>query len=439
MSDLEDDFDKEEEEDVEEEEEEEEAGPEDEYYKGKEAKADKDKIKHFEEVIKLEGKKPAEWGFKAQKRLVKIYFKQNNFPKMMKHYRDLLTYVKSAVTRNVSEKVINGILDLVSTSDSMELLQDFYEATLATLRDTKNDRLWFKTQLKLANLYYARKNYPSMSKITRELQQGCLRPDGTVDPNKGSQLLEILALEIQMYTDTKNNKKLKEIYERSLGVKNALIHPRIMGTIRECGGKMHMYERDFRGAATDFFEAFRSFDEAGSPRRILSLKYLILASMMSQSDINPMTAQETRAFKDDPQIVALTDLIEAYQASNIARFEGILNDPTKKESIMGDAFIRSYIEDLLKNIRVAKLKNLLRPYTTIRIPFISEQISTPVNEVESLLVALILDNQIYGRIDQINQILILEDKNQSNRKYQAMTRWANTVLGLRSNLASKIM
>lgn len=34
-----------------------------------------------------------------------------------------------------------------------------------------------------------------------------------------------------------------------------------MGVIRECGGKMHMHERAWADAATDFFEAFKSYDE----------------------------------------------------------------------------------------------------------------------------------------------------------------------------------
>ena len=33
---------------------------------------------------------------------------------------------------------------------------------------------------------------------------------------KGTQLLEVYALEIQMYTAQKNNKKLKAVYEKSL-------------------------------------------------------------------------------------------------------------------------------------------------------------------------------------------------------------------------------
>ena len=41
---------------------------------------------------------------------------QNNYIEMMKRYKQLLTYIKSAVTRNYSEKSINSILDYISTS-----------------------------------------------------------------------------------------------------------------------------------------------------------------------------------------------------------------------------------------------------------------------------------------------------------------------------------
>ena len=62
------------------------------------------------------------------------------------------------------------------------------------------------------------------------------------------------ALEIQVYTEQKDTKKLGELYHKALTIKSAIPHPRIMGVIRECGGKMHMHERDWEKAATDFFE-----------------------------------------------------------------------------------------------------------------------------------------------------------------------------------------
>lgn len=152
----------------------------------------------------------------------------------------MLTYIKTAVTRNHSEKSINSILDYISTSKNMELLQNFYETTLEALKDAKNDRLWFKTNTKLGKLYYDREEFNKLSKILKQLHQSCKTDDGEDDLKKGTQLLEIYALEIQMYTTQKNNKKLKALYEQSLHIKSAIPHPLIMGVIRECGGKMHL-------------------------------------------------------------------------------------------------------------------------------------------------------------------------------------------------------
>lgn len=39
---------------------------------------------------------------------------------------------------------------------------------------------------------------------------------------------------------------------------------------------------------------------------------------------------------------------------------------------MGDAFIRAYIDDVLRNIRTQVLIKLIKPYTSIEITFISK-------------------------------------------------------------------
>lgn len=49
--------------------------------------------------------------------------------------------------------------------------------------------------------------------------------------------------------------------------------------ISECGGKMHLREGAYEKAHTDFFEAFKNYDESGSSRRTTCLKYLVLANM----------------------------------------------------------------------------------------------------------------------------------------------------------------
>lgn len=59
----------------------------------------------------------------------------------MDAYREMLTYIKSAVTRNYSEKCINNIMDFVSgsASQNFSLLQEFYQTTLKALEEAKNE------------------------------------------------------------------------------------------------------------------------------------------------------------------------------------------------------------------------------------------------------------------------------------------------------------
>lgn len=352
--------------------------------------------------------------------MIKINFKLGNYDEMMNRYKQLLSYIKSAVTRNYSEKSINSILDYISTSHRMELLQEFYETTLDALKDAKNDRLWFKTNTKLGKLYFDRGDFKRLSTILKQLHLSCQNEDGSDDLKKGTQLLEIYALEIQMYTVRKNNKELKKLYNQSLHIKSAIPHPIIMGVIRECGGKMHLREGEYEKAHTDFFEAFKNYDESGSQRRSTCLKYLVLASMLMKSDINPFDSQEAKPYKNDPEILAMTNLVTAYQNNDIVGFEKILN--CNRNSIMDDMFIKEHIEDLLKNIRTQVLTRFVKPYTRVRLDLISDELSLSVGEVVDLLVSCILDGTIKGSIDEINDVLELTNPSQNNAKYSAMDK-----------------
>ncbi|THD26182.1 COP9 constitutive photomorphogenic subunit 2 [Fasciola gigantica] len=394
-------------------------------------------LEEFQKVLDIEatGAK-GDWGFRALKQMIKINFKLGRFPEMMVNYKTLLTYIKSAVTRNYSEKSINSILDYVSTSKQMDLLQQFYTTTLDALKEAKNERLWFKTNTKLGKLYLEQGDYIQLQRIVKELRESCQTNEGEDDLKKGTQLLEIYALEIQMYTAQKNNKKLKALYEQSLHIKSAIPHPLIMGIIRECGGKMHLREGEYNKSHTDFFEAFKNYDESGCQRRTQCLKYLVLASMLMKSGINPFDSQETKPYKNDPQIMAMTSLVTAYQNNDIGEFENILR--RERDSIMEDPFIREHIEDLLRNIRTEVLIKLIRPYTRIRIPFISQQLNLSDAEVESLLVACILDNTIQAKIDQEQQILVLSPEATSEARYQALDKLAVRLRHLQTAMSGRL-
>ena len=285
-------------------------------------------------------------------------------------------------------------------------------------------------------MWFDKEEYGRLSRILLELSKSCQGEDGADDPKKGTQLLEVYALEIQMHTATKNTKKLKSLYSRALAIKSAIPHPKIMGVIRECGGKMHMTQREWEKARNDFFEAFKNYDEAGVQRRIQCLKYLVLANMLMNSDINPFDSQEAKPYKNDPEIVAMTNLVSAYMRNEIRTFEKLLKQNSR--TVMGDAFIRAYIEDLLKNIRTQVLLKVVQPYTRISIGFIATELNISAAEVEQLLVTLILDGQIDGQVDQIGGLLLLRQASADAKRYAAIEKWAGALQTLQQTVVAKL-
>ena len=141
--------------------------------------------------------------------MVKICFSLGDTENALKYYNELLTYTTRAVTRNYSEKSINNILDKISLSSDTAFMERFYGITLTALEEQQNERLWLKTNLKLAKLWLDRREYGRLNKILRLLHKACQNEEGEDDQSKGTHLLEVCAIEIQMYTETKNNKKLK--------------------------------------------------------------------------------------------------------------------------------------------------------------------------------------------------------------------------------------
>jgi len=411
------------------------------YYQAKAKKEDNPEqaLKEFKAIVDQEEEK-GDWGFKALKQSTKLLFLTLKRPsEALQTYTQLLTYTKSAVTRNYSEKTINGILDYVGGGKSgpvdVNTLERFYQVTKKALIEAKNERLSVKTNLKLAKLWLDRKEYPRLTKLVRDLHASTTA-DGEDVSQKGTQLQEIYALEIQMYNETKNYKKLKEIYNAANAIRSAIPHPRIVGVIKECGGKMWMGEGNWNRASEDFFESFKQYDEAGSTQRIQVLKYLVLANMLTGSEVNPFDSQETKPYKNDPQIKAMTDLVDAYQRREVHSAEKILRD--NHATIMDDPFIRSYIGDLLRSLRTQYLIDLIKPYTRLELSFLAKQLNVERDEVEELLIGLILEGKVEGRIDQVCMRLELDRKEVLEKKrYSALQKWTEALENVHSAVIGK--
>ncbi|KAI5124134.1 hypothetical protein M0805_000945 [Coniferiporia weirii] len=410
------------------------------YYKAKSKKdeAPEDALAAFKEIVTTEEQK-GEWGFKALKQATKLLFIVLRRPNdALQTYTQLLTYTRSAVTRNYAEKSINTVLDYVGGgmggAVDVNVLERFYQVTKDALLDAKNERLSAKTNLKLAKLWLDRREFSRLERLLRELHR--TTEESEDQQSRGTQLLEIYALEIQMYNEIRNFKKLKEIYNATNEVRSAIPHPRILGVIKECGGKMWMGEHQWNRASEDFFQSFNNYNDAGSPQRIQVLKYLVLANMLTGSAVNPFDSTETKPYKNDPQIKAMTDLVDAYQRREVHAAEKILRE--NHATIMGDPFIQSYIGDLLRSLRTSYLIDLIKPYTRLELAFLARQLNVERDEVEEMLIDLILEGKVEGRIDQVGMRLEL-DRQQSleKRRYGALEKWTEAIEGVYAAVTQK--
>lgn len=396
-------------------------------------------LEQFQRVVTLESSKGTEvvWRFKALQNVVILSARLGRFDEMALRYRDLLSYMDQ-VTRNDASEAINTVLDSVSSASDLSKLETIYELTLDALKATANQRLWFSTSVKLAKLYLEMGDVQKLQRLVRTLHKTCQKPDGTDDVSKGSHLLEVYALEIQMCTLTKNSLRMKEIYPKTINLTSAIADPRNIAVIRESGGKMYMSEKKWEAAYNEFFEAFKNYQETGNATRAkIMLKYVVLANMLALSSINPFDSREAKVYQDDPEISAMANLRIAYEQNDIASIDQLLTNPSYR--ILSDAFIRTYLQDLLRNIRLQVLQNIIMPYRRVGLQFLAKEINVSSEEVVSLLVQLILDEKITARIDGSEGFLHVNAENaEQAKKFTNIQKWVESFERIHNGLLGKL-
>jgi len=416
------------------------------YYEGEDLRSSdaRKALELFEKVVKLELEHSLDvkWRFKALEHAVVLHLGLGNFEDMVSRFRIMLGYISnSSVTRNECTGSINSVLEAVSAApqavENTSMLSQMYEIALTTLKQsTNNERLWFNTCVRYGKACLAAGDVPQVRKAVADLHASCRLPDGRDDPAKGTYLLEVYALEIQLCSATKDTARMKALYPKTLNLNAAVADPRIMGVIREEGGKMYMTEGRWNEAYNEFYEGFRGYQEAGNPRAKDALKYVVLANMLALSDINPFAAREAIAFQEEREIVAMRSLRTSYEANDLNSFERTLKD--KSNRILEDPFIMTYVEPLRRRMREQVLLALVRPYHRIKLSFIATELKLSAVEVERLVVDMILEDRVKGKIDQIKGFLLLGDRSNALavKKFDAMASWAKSLEGLHAGLSS---
>lgn len=399
----------------------------------------------FQEVLDKDNDgedEKGEWGFKAKKQMIKVLFEQGKYQLVLEKYNELLSYLENnKVTGSYAEKSFSNMLDHLTSSKSnikpnnsnsskttvdektAKFVESIYVETLRVLVKIKNERIWIKTNLKLAKLYSDQGQVEKALNVLTQIQNVCLGDDlsAAIPTTEGSQpkitakktetgleennlkssyLMEVYAQMITIFSDTGEYNKVMDIYVRTMNLSSAVSHPRIMGVIQEAGGKIQMRKKQYEQARQAFFDSFRNYDEAGSLKRISVLKYYVLSCMLSGSKINPFESQETRPYRNNPQINTMVQLVEAFQRNDTDEFQKLITNKTAKDEITDDPFILEFIEDIILYARSLGIVKLVKPYTRVKYSWISKSLDIPESLVREILMSLIYDGKLpMARLD----------------------------------------
>jgi COP9 signalosome complex subunit 2 len=348
------------------------------------------------------------WSFKSYKMLARACQRHRRYDEMIQYLEKVLTFQFPERTRMDTEKALHKFLERCSIVPP-ETMERVY---LLSIRELEKDlrtfeKLWLSVSIKYVELLLLRCQYDAVLERVGPLKEWCGSGENAMQ-RKSTQLIHLLAIEIQVYTEKQDNTRLRDLYALATHtMEHAIAPPRVGGIIKECGGKMFLRQGLWNEAHEAFGQAFRCFDDAGDARRLTNLKYLVLSSMLSAAKIDPFASNETKSFQNDPEIRSMTELIHACQNNDVKSFDRILRDKRHSQTLLEDPLVYKYLQPLIRRVRLQVLVQLITPYRRIRLSKIAEALSVPESEAEALCVAVILDGAVDARIDQSAGIVLV--------------------------------
>ncbi|CBZ54620.1 YALI0F16874p, related [Neospora caninum Liverpool] len=331
---------------------------------------------------------------------------------------------------------------------TMATLETIFKLTLDALQEHRVKRLWFRTCSRIIRLYIHQGEYTKATTLLADVRRearlppldvsdlaslsaskGSLFPSSpscSVSPSSSSfasagaadgeempsgQILEFYALESAICMHQKNFQRLRRLAtEASKFLSAGIADPKNVAVVREITGKIHMAEKRWTLSLIDFSEAFRQYQEVGRAKKAKRmLQLLVLASLLTLSDINPFDTREAKALQEDPSVASMHALREAFEADDVGRVLELLTEP--QYGLATDAYISLFVEDLLGNIRVHALPSILARHTCVSLQTLREELhAQTAKEVRSTIARALAEGRISGEIDEVRQMLVVRKR-----------------------------
>lgn len=352
-----------------------------------------------------------EWVFKACKQIMKIQFEQGQFDKVLDRI-DLILTLGAKLPPNYFEELLSKMITRYTTDETtpVDFVNAFIDKILAFVTaENCFTRIWFKANLtKLDRIDPSDSNaWKPMVKLINQ------RLDSIPDGSTTSYALQLLAVEVELYSQQKNVdlSVLSDLYQRSLTINTAVAHPKIVGVLREAGARVLFYRGNFEKARLLFYECFNNYDEVGSTKKRTVLKYLALSAMLSDNEFNPFESQETQAYSQLDEYSGLMAMIDAYDSADIVKYNHVVSSMAARgDPLSSDPIFQFAHPRILDNLIAKTLINLTKTYKLVLYDTVCTRCHLSKDRLQELVLELVTAGKLTNtKLDFVNQLLITED------------------------------
>lgn len=378
---------------------EDERNPENRYYTAKALKED-EILRAEDEFYGLIRDEPqSEWSLRAAKQLLKI---------------------KNIKTHEVFAKFMNILINAVGISDAYRD-QSFSNVLRRIERDQQSVESITKQAI---DMLHAAGNMPRLEvRATLIFARHCIERDDYTGALKSLErlrlpkepetdwhpalYLEYLALQMKLHASDRFS--IEKWYDRASTIQVQMIHPRILGIVREFGGILALHKCQWERGCTILLKSFKSYDEAGmSADRIRVLRLYTLASLLTETGLSPFDLPETKAYQKEPTLSSFKDIVvcaldkrppsEVYSCIERARSE-----------FPDDREIQELLPLVYNSYEAISLAAFFKPYRRIRLDKVSALLGISERRVTELTKRLVLQGKLGDiRVDELENCVLRE-------------------------------
>lgn len=320
--------------------------------------------------------------------------------------------------KSKTAKVLKALIeDFKKVPDSYDDQIYVCQKSIEFAKKEKRVFLQHSLSIKLATLYYLKKQYKDSLDLNKEL----LREFKKLDDKPS--LVDVHLLESKVYHKLRNLAKAKASLTAARTAANSIYCS--TATIAELdlmSGILHCEDKDYKTAFSYFYESFENFHNLSThnsyEKACLVLKYMLLSKIMLNLIDEVKTILNAKYTKETYQsrgIEAMKQVAKAYNSRSLLDFNAAMRQ--YKEEIMGDELIRSHFNALYDTLLESNLCKIIEPFECVEISHISKMIGLDPQQIEGKLSQMILDKVFFGVLDQGNGWLYIYETPHQDATY----------------------